>query len=370
MRIVVAGTRGFPGVQGGVEKHCEELYPRLVSLGCEVTVFTRTPYLPPGKRLSEWKGVKFVHLPCPRTKSFEAIAHTALAVLRARALRPDVLHLHSIGPALLAPLARLLGLKVVMTHHGPDYQRAKWGRAAKAVLRLGESAGVRFSSKVIAISRGIVEHVKSLHSCDAALIPNGVSPAALRSPGVAMARFGIRPGAYAFTACRFVPEKGLEDLIEAYRAIPSPDFQLVIAGDADHESDTSRRIKQLAAATPGVVLTGFQTGDALAELFSNAGLFVLPSYYEGLPIALLEALSYGLPVLVSGIPQHREVPLAEGSYYPVGDRGALAARLSEAFAKGAGLKAAAQEASRTLAKSYDWDGIAARTFALYREVSG
>lgn len=362
MKIFVSGTRGFPGVQGGVERHCEELYPRLVRLGCEVTVFTRTPYIPRGARLSEWNGVRFIHLWCPKKKSFEAITHTSLAVMKAIAARPNILHIHGIGPALLAPVARAGGIKVVMTHHGPDYMRAKWGGAAKTILKLGESSGVRSASAVITISNGIREHIKSLYGREAVIIPNGVTMPAPVAPGPMMELFGLKPREYVFTACRFVPEKGLEVLIEAYRALKSPAFKLVIAGDADHETDYSKKIKETAKETPGVVLTGFQSGTALGELFSNAGLFVLPSFYEGLPIALLEALSYGLPALISDIPQHLEVPLDKGCYFRAGDSKALSKALQ-------GFSALASSRGRyiQLVKGeYDWDNIASRTLAVYK----
>lgn len=362
MKIFVAGTRGFPGVQGGVERHCEELYPRLVKLGCEVTVFTRTPYIPERARLKEWKGVRFIHLWCPRKKSLEAITHTSLAAMKSIAGRPDILHIHGIGPALLAPVARAGGIKVVMTHHGPDYMRAKWGRAAKTVLRLGESAGVRSASAVITISKGIREHIKELYNRDAVIIPNGVTIPAMVPPGLMMKRFGLGPREYVFTACRFVPEKGLEVLIEAYRALKNPAFKVVIAGDADHETDYSRKIKAMAKETPGVVLAGFQSGDSLAELFSNAGIFVLPSFFEGLPIALLEALSYGLPALISDIPQHLEVPLDKGCYFKSGDSKAL----SRALADFKGISSTRGRYIPLVTGEYNWDNIAARTLEVYK----
>ena len=366
MRIVVCGTRGFPDVQGGVEKHCEELYPRLVKLGGEVLVFTRTPYISRDKRISEWRGVRFYHLWCPRKKSLEAITHTLFAVSLARRFKPDILHIHAIGPCLVVPLARAFGFKVVMTHHGPDYERAKWGCLAKRALKQGESWGVRYSHRVIAISRGIQEHVRRLYGREAVFIPNGVHIPKPVPPGQGLLRWGLEPGRYVFTACRFVPEKGLHDLIEAYRRLEASPFKLVIAGDADHETPYSRKIKEMAARTPGVVLTGFVSGRPLAELFSNAGLFVLPSYYEGLPIALLEALSYGLPVLVSDIPQHRELPLPEFRYFPKGDVERLARAMGELFHRGISPEER-KSYFDLLRKDYDWDRIAERTLRVYRE---
>jgi glycosyltransferase involved in cell wall biosynthesis len=220
-------------------------------------------------------------------------------------------------------------MKVIITHHGPDYERAKWGRLAKKVLELGEKVGVLFSDKIIAISRGIQKLIRDKYEKDSVFIPNGVSIPEVLPPGETLKKFGLEPRKYVFTACRFVPEKGLHDLIEAFRIIKNPPFKLVIAGDADHETEYSKRIKKLASQTKGVVLTGFLSGKPLQELFSNAGLFVLPSYYEGLPIALLEALSYKLPVLVTDIPPHREINLERYRYFKLGNLKELASLMAK-----------------------------------------
>jgi len=367
IKVVVLGTRGFPKVQGGVEKHCEELYLRLVKLGCDVTVFVRTPYVPKEKRIKEWQGVKFEYLWCPRKKSLEAITHTLLGALKAKRLSPDILHIHAIGPALIVPLAKAFGMKVVMTHHGPDYERAKWGKLAKAVLKLGERAGVLFSDKVIAISKGIQKLIKEKYGKEAVFIPNGVSIPEIVPPGKTLKRFGLEPRKYVFTACRFVPEKGLHDLIKAYGIIKNPPFKLVITGDADHETEYSKKIKKMASQTDGVVLTGFLSGKPLHELFSNAGLFVLPSYYEGLPIALLEALSYGLPVLVSDIPQHRDIPLGEVRYFKVGDVEILTKCLVSHFKVGIS-DSERKEYISLIRRDYNWDNIALKTLESYKSL--
>jgi glycosyltransferase involved in cell wall biosynthesis len=368
VKIVVLGMRGFPNVQGGIERHCEQLYSRLVRLNnIDVLVFTRTPYIPKPDRIEEWKGIKFCHLWCPRQKSFEAITHTFLGVLKARGFSPDILHIHAIGPSLLIPMARAAGLRVVMTHHGPDYERDKWSPIAKEVLKAGERAGVRWAHQVIVISKILRNHLKRLYGVDSTVIPNGVTPPMPIAPGEGLSRWGLEPGKYIFTACRFVPEKGLHVLLKAYGTLQSPGYKLVIAGDADHETHYSREIKRLAAKTAGVLLTGFVSGSRLGELFSNAGLFVLPSYYEGLPIVLLEAMSYGLPLLVSDIPQHLEINLDKHRYFPVKNVRALA----EAINRSMQLGMEPQERDRyaeLMREVYNWDRISERTMEVYKTV--
>ena len=368
MKIFVLGLRGFPGVPGGVESHCEQLYPRLVQMGCDVTVFTRSPYIPPERRFPEWRNVKFIHLWAIRDKHLEAILHTFYGVIVAFFLRPDILHLHAVGPSILSPLARIFGLKVVVTNHGPDYRRQKWGQRARWVLVLGESIGTRFADRIIVISSGIKEMLEKKYGRrDLRLIPNGVVIPEQVPPGKILARLGLRPEKYILSACRFVPEKGLLDLIAAYQLLDNPGFKLVLAGGADHDNDTSRAIRAAASRDERIVLPGYLSGSPLGELFSNAGLFVLPSYHEGLPLALLEAMSYRLPVLVSNIHPNQEVPLPKSRYFPAGNVGKLSKKLVELFSEG--ISSTEEESQQEILRcNYDWDRIAEETLAVYNEI--
>jgi len=405
LRIAVLGTRGFPNVQGGVEKHCENLYPRLVRLGCEVTVFGRAPYLEkigtvPKKRGQSlffapifYKGVKILPLDCPKNKFLEAFVHTFRGILAAKKLKPDILHIHAIGPSLMIPLARLLGFKVVMTHHGPDYRRKKWNIIAKIVLVKGEWSGCLFANRVIAISQTIAESVRWLCGKKTTVIPNGVTIPEIARTDEALKRFGLEKGRYILAVGRFVPEKGFCELVSAFEKIGTVPtslattvsgqslFSLVIVGDADHEDSYSRELKKKAAETPNVVLTGRLTGTPLVELYSHAGLFVLPSYYEGLPIVLLEAMSYGLPCIVSDIPANREVmsewlgekmgtvPKERGQspFFQPGDIEGLAGKISEFVNR----PLTDEEKKRQIdfvAERYDWERIAAATLEVYKSV--
>lgn len=362
MKIVVIGTRGIPNILGGVETHCEELFPRIAAKGHDVTVIRRTPYVAPENRIAEYKGVKLVDVYAPRKKSIEAIIHTFLAVLKARSLNPDVLHVHAIGPAIMVPLARLLGMKVVMTNHGPDYDRQKWGRLAKTVLKTGERFGTRFSNRVIVISTVIADILKNRYGReDTDLIYNGVNRPVKSASRSWLEKWGIDDKPYIVAIGRFVKEKGFHDLIDAYKKSGLEDrYRLVIAGDTDHEDEYSRSLKQ-QAKDAGVVLTGFIKGESLNQLMTNASLFVMPSYHEGLPIALLEAMSYDLDVLVSDIPANRLSILGKDDFFHVGD--------TDGLAKGLVRKISAHGSPRSYDLSvYDWDKIADQTIGVYEQL--
>jgi glycosyltransferase involved in cell wall biosynthesis len=353
MKIVVTGTRGIPNIMGGVETHCEELFPRIARLGYDVTVVRRVGY--PQDTLTEYKGVHLVDIAIPNKKYSEAITHTFLAVLKAKALHADVVHIHAVGPALVAPLARLLGMKVVFTHHGPDYNRDKWGKFARFMLRLGERAGAKFANEVIVISETINDLMREKYGrTDCHLIYNGVPKADFCDDAEYFNELGIGTGRYIFAMCRFVQEKNLHHLVEAYRLMKQqgkigPDVRLVMAGDTDFEDEYSRTLKQ-QARDAGVILTGFIKGRKLHSLLTHAACFVLPSSHEGLPIALLEAMSYHLPIVASDIPANLELRLPAASYFPVGNTAALADRICRQLVH-------TQRPTYDMGR-YDWDLIA------------
>jgi len=362
MRIFVLGTRGIPDIPGGVEKHCQQLYPCIVERGHEVILSTRSCYT--REKIPLWQGVRLVRNFAPRKKSLEAIVHTFNGLLAARRHRPDILHIHAVGPSLLVPLARLLGYRVVVTNHGPDYDRQKWGKLARGVLRMGEKCGCRFADEVIAISEVIAGNLRRKYLRESNLIYNGVDVQPVSDRHDYLSAQGITPGRYILCVARFVPEKGLHDLIAAFRPLPDTDCRLVIAGDADHETPYSRKLKEMAAADERIVLTGYITGEDLRQVFSHASLFVLPSYHEGLPIALLEAMSYGLPALVSDIPAHLEVGLEEDRYFACGKVEHLTERLQALLGRTA--TSAEKEALKDrVREKYDWRRIADQTIAVY-----
>lgn len=363
MKIVVAGTRGIPEIQGGVETHCQELYPRIAAMGHDVTVIRRTPYVKGVSGQREYEGVKLVDVYAPRIKSLEAIVHTTLAVFKAWRMHPDVLHIHAVGPGLLVPLARLLGMKVVSTNHGPDYDRKKWGKLAKAVLKTGERFSARWSNKVIVISHVIAGILANRYGRkDTCLIYNGVNaPHKVKSADY-INKLGLESGKYVVAVGRFVEEKGFHDLIRAFSSLAPAGIKLAIAGDADHEDAYSRSLKTLAAKH-NVVLTGFIRGEKMNQLMSNAALFCLPSYHEGLPIVLLEAMSYNLDVAVSDIPANKLPVLDAKDFFHVGDIDSLKNILARKLKQ-------SQTPRQYDLSDYRWDNIARQTVKVYESVAG
>jgi len=360
MKIVVAGTRGIPDIQGGVETHCEELYTKLINLGCEVLLIRRSCYVAENNKIKSYKGIALKDTYAPKHKGLEAFLHTFTAVFYARKLKADILHIHAIGPAIMTPLARMLGLKVVVTHHGQDYKRHKWGKIAKMVLRAGEWSGAKYANELIVISEEINTVIKQKYKrFNANLIYNGVNIPVKSNETAYIQSLGLTPQKYIFAVGRFVKEKGFHGLIETFKKLNTKEYKLVIAGDADQPDLYSENLKQLAKEN-GVVLTGFVKGKKLNELFSNAKMFVLPSFHEGLPISLLEAMSYDIDVLVSDIQANLEVNLPDGYYFECGNWDNLKNKMEEKLARSENVK-------YDLSK-YNWDHIAKETLAVYQRL--
>lgn len=360
-KVVVTGLRGMPGVMGGVESHCEELLPRLRELdpSLEIVVAGRRPYL--ASRDEQYRGIRVVGLPSPRKQSLEALVSTAIGIAFARGHGAKMVHIHAIGPALLAPLARLLGMRVIMTHHGADYDRAKWGRFARIMLKLGERLGIAAADQVILVSPSLRERLAARWPDMAAkmhYVPNGAT--AFPDDGTdrehALQSLGLEKDGYVLTVARLVPEKGVDYLIRSFLASSRPG-KLVVAGAADHASEYSRSV--LEQASDRVILLGAQSRATLRHLYGGASLFVLPSFHEGLPIAALEAASFGVPMLLSDIDGNKDLGLPDSCYFSVGDEAAL----TDALGKPDDIF---RIDSSRLGERFDWDSIAQQTSVVYR----
>lgn len=344
-----------------MESHCERLYPRLARLGADVLVYARSGYVQ--QKTYAFQGVQVVPLASIRSSSLETVAHTCMAILHAARHGAKLIHIHAIGPALWTPLAKRMGMSVVVTHHGFDYRRQKWGGNAKAMLRRGEQMAIQHADGIICISSEIVEEITSRNPSGLiAKIPNGVERPTSVPSHEFLAPWGLSSGGYLLLTARFVAEKGIPDLIRAWDASGlKGTCGLVVAGGEDHPSKVGDEIRELAGKT-GAVLTGVVTGDVLKALYGHARGFVLPSYHEGLPISLLEAMSWNLPVVASSIRANTEVQLESACYFTAGNLGELSERLRALVAGPDRV-----DHSQRL-KPFDWDAISVDTFGFYRQV--
>ena len=363
-KLVVTGTRGIPDVSGGVETHVEHLFPLIAEKGFQTYICCRSCYIPEDKRIKAYKNCKLIYISTPKKKSFEAIIHTCKSILKAKSIGADIVHIHAIGPALLVPFAKMLGCKVVFTTHGPDYERQKWGQLAKKILILGEKWGYKYADEVIVISKVIQNQLAEKYgSRKVHLIPNGVEIPVKNESKTYLHEIGVGESPYVLAVARFVEEKGLHDLVDAFKKLEKSDIKLVIAGDADHVTEYSKRLKETCRENKNIYLTGYIKGEKLSQVLSNASLFVLPSYHEGLPISLLEAMSYNLNVLVSNIPPHLEMELGDSCYFKVGNTEDLSKKIMKKMDD-----RSTPSYISVVEEKYNWSKIAEKTVTLYDEL--
>ncbi len=345
--VAVIGTRGFPGIQGGVEVHSYFLYTHMRDT--HVRLYRRRAYLTEQSRQS-FPDIEYVDLPSTRIKGFEAVWHTLLSVLHIAFHRPDVVHIHNIGPGMFAPLLRLMGLRVVLTYHSPNYEHDKWNGPARWLLRQCEKLSLNFSNRIIFVNRHQMEKCGALDK--SVFIPNGIDPVTRSTATSFLKKHGITQGNYLLAVGRLTPEKGLEYLVEAANRLPQVQ-QVVIAGASDHDS-AYRELLERLDVNKKVIFTGFTTGEDLRQLYSHARCFVLPSVNEGFPMVMLEAMAYGLPILCSDIPGTRQVELPEDDYFTVRDVDSLCDAITRQLAK-------PNEPQHYDLEKYNWDTIAANT---------
>ncbi|WP_408071414.1 glycosyltransferase family 4 protein [Butyrivibrio sp. JL13D10] len=337
MKIAMIGHKRIPSREGGIEIVVQELATRLVKMGHSVTVYNRMGRHVSDKnadkeshRLRSYRGIRIVHIPTPSMKALNAFAYSFLATIGALLGNYDVIHYHAEGPAAMLIIPHMFGIRTVATIHGLDWQRAKWGGFATKYLKFGEKIAARYADEVIVLSRNVQQYFLDNYNRQTIYIPNGVNKTEFKEPDKIAEKFNLEKEKYLLYLGRIVPEKGIIYLLKAFAKIDT-DMKLVIAGGGSHSDEYVNEVKQIAAKDKRVVMTGFVQGDMLTELFSNCYMYVLPSDIEGMPISLLEAMSFGRKCLASDIPENAEACCEYAKYFKKSDVNDLAEKIKESI---------------------------------------
>jgi len=369
VKIAVIGAKGLPAKQGGVEHYCQELYPRLVEQGHSVELFARCSYTgAPWLHRCKVGGVRVISLPSLKHGGLDALFNSALGAIAASGTCYDIVHFHALGPSLMSWLPKFAsGTKIVVTCHGLDWRRAKWDKFSSNVLRLGEEVAVRCADGLIVVSEELNSYFMKTYGRETIYIPNG--PAGFSKSDTSFSystSLGLKQQHYILFVGRLVPEKCPDLLIQAFKTLKPQGWKLVLVGGPSHTPAFTSLLNNMAAESSDVVLTGELYGASLAEIVRGAGLFVLPSELEGLPLAMIEAMQERIPVLASNIPPHRQlIGASRGLLFQTGDVDSCIRCLDWAVRHPQEMLTMASNAKKHIQSHYNWDHIAAETFNLY-----
>ena len=373
MKIAMLGHKRIPSREGGVEIVVGELATRMSQLGYDVTCFNRKGHHVSGAEfdagaLKMYQGVRLKSVWTLDKKGLAAMTSSFSAAIAAAFGRYDVVHFHAEGPCAMMWIPKLLGKKCIATIHGLDHQRAKWGKFASWYIRTGEKCAVRLADEIIVLSQNVQNYFKDTYGRETQFIPNGVTRPVVAVADEITKQYGLQKDDYILFLGRLVPEKGVHYLIEAFKGIDT-NKKLVIAGGASDSSGYDCELKALAQNDERIVFTGFVQGKMLEELYSNAYVYVLPSDLEGMPLSLLEAMSYGNCCLTSDIPECKSVLGDFGITFSQKDIRDLADKLEQLCSQPSVVEQYKQTAANYICEAYGWDDVVNKTIALYKKVN-
>ncbi len=372
LHIAMLGHKRVPSREGGVEVVVEELSTRMVKLGHKVTLYNRKGHHVAGeefdlKQKGSYKGVRLKYVPTINKRGYAAVTSSFFGAIMAAFGPYDIVHFHAEGPCAALWIPKLFGKRCIATVHGLDHQRQKWGSFASKFILFGEKTAVRFADEIIVLSRNVQEYFKKTYGRDTVYIPNGVSRPVTLNPDLISRKYGLSKDEYFMFLGRLVPEKGVEYLIKAFKELDT-ELKLVIAGSGSDTDKYVERLKKLARDDDRIIFSGFVQGRELAELYSNAYTYVLPSDLEGMPLTLLEALSYGNCCLVSDIAECVEVAGEKALTFKKSDVSDLKNKLDYLVRNPEKVQKMRSGAATYICEKYKWDTVTEKTLELYRGI--
>ena len=370
LSIAMLGHKRIPSREGGIEIVVEELATRMVKLGHNVTCYNRKGHHVSGKefdcdQLTDYKGVRLKSVFTLNKKGLAAMTASVAGAFCAAFGKYDVVHFHAEGPCAMLWFPKLFGKKCIATIHGLDHQRAKWGKFASTYIMLGEKCAVKYADEIIVLSEGVQNYFMKTYGRKTRFIPNGVVRPQIREADIIKQKYGLEKDSYILFLGRLVPEKGLRYLIEAFKKVKT-DKKLVIAGGSSDTEEFTNELKKMAENDRRILFTGFIRGQELDEIYSNAYIYTLPSDLEGMPLSLLEAMSYGNCCLVSDIEECASVVEDRALVFKKSVVTELHKKLQSACDDETMVAAYKNKAADFICSKYCWDGVVEKTLKVYR----
>lgn len=371
MKVAMIGHKRVPSREGGVEVVVEEISTRLIALGHQVDVYNRK-----GKNvqdenadkekqhLKQYKGIRIITIPTINKKGVDAFLYSLLASVRVLFGKYDVIHYHAEGSCAMLWLPHFFHKKIIVTIHGLDWQRSKWRGFATKYIKFGEKMAAKYADEIIVLSKNVQKYFKDTYKRETKFIPNGVNMPIVRKPKIVKEKYSLEKNDYILFLARIVPEKGLHYLIEAFKQIDT-NKKLVIVGGASHTNDYLNTIKKMVSQDKRIIMTGFVQGEELEELYSNCYVYCLPSDIEGMPISLLEAMSYGNMCLVSDIEENKQIISEKIVTFKKSDIKDLKIKLEELL-RIEPIEKTKLEIQKVVLEQYKWDNILEKIINLYK----
>lgn len=372
MKIAMIGHKRIPSREGGVEIVVEELSTRMAKLGHEVTCYNRggKHVMDKGQKVEEYKEYKNVKLKKVLTidkKGLAAMTSSFFGTIKILFSKAEIVHYHAEGPCAMIPIIKFFSRKrIIVTIHGLDWQRAKWGGFATKYIKFGEKMAVKYADEIIVLSKNVQKYFKDNYKRETVFIPNGVNKPEIIKADIIKEKYGLKKDEYILFLGRMVPEKGIHYLIDAFNKVKT-DKKLVIAGGASDTNDYYKELKESAKDHKNIIFTGFVQGKELEELYSNSYIYCLPSDLEGMPLSLLEAMSYGNCCLTSNIDECAEVLLDKGITFKKSNVNDLKKSLQHLVYNDKEVKKYKKEAQSYILEKYNWDDIVDKTLELYEK---
>ena len=371
LRIAMLGHKRIPSREGGVEIVVEELCTRMVNKGHKVTCYNRGGHHVSGKefdsaKIKNYKGINLKTVPTINCKGLAAMSASVFAGIKASMGRYDIVHFHAEGPCAMLWLPKLFGKRCIATIHGLDHQRAKWGKLASTYIMMGEKCAVKHADEIIVLSRGVQDYFRDTYGRETKFIPNGVNRPIVREPQIIKEKCGLNKDEYILFLGRLVPEKGLRYLVEAFKKVKT-DKKLVIAGGSSDTDEFANELRKMAKDDDRIIFTGFVQGEELDELYSNAYIYTLPSDLEGMPLSLLEAMSYGNCVIGSDIAEIADVVEDKAILFKKANVEDLKEKLQMVCDDEQIVRKYKSEASEYICGKYNWEDVVERTLRVYQK---
>lgn len=299
--LAIIGSRGYPSYYGGFETAVRWLAPYLVDNGWDVTVYGRAGATRDDDPRRDYRVARRV-TPGLETKSLSTLSYGFTSTLDVARRKPDVALVMNVANGFWLPFLRARGIPTLVNVDGIEWDRAKWGRVAKAVFLRGATVTARFASRLVFDAEAIADRWRMDFGCEGDFIPYG---------GIPQPDLPIEPGLahreYVLVVARFVPENSIPEFLEACGRIAAH-HDVVIVGSSGYGGELDERVAALAESNDRVRWLGHISDDLrLFSLWQHAGVYFHGHSVGGTNPALVQAMALGAPVVARDTIYNREV---------------------------------------------------------------